>query len=111
MFYGKPLYVAIAQRKEERQAQLQFQYAQRVARSPTTVLTGGYTPVYYAPPGHVVPQVPSREGALMYQPFGLSPAGWRPNGFVAPSSRPIFQSTPLPAVSQLHSRDDQFLGF
>ncbi|WOL15250.1 polyadenylate-binding protein 4-like [Canna indica] len=94
MFYSKPLYVAIAQRKEERQAQLQLHYAQRMAGSPAAVLPTGYTPLYYAP-SSVVPQVPPRQG-LMYQPFGLSP-GWRPNGLVAPS-RPIFQSTPPPAM-------------
>ncbi|XP_010933305.1 polyadenylate-binding protein 7 [Elaeis guineensis] len=97
MFYGKPLYVAIAQRKEERQAQLQLQYAQRMAGltgSSTAVMPAGYPHLYYTPPG-VVPQIPPRQG-LVYQPFGLSP-GWRPSGFVPPSG-PAFQPMPLPVM-------------
>ncbi|RWW78729.1 hypothetical protein BHE74_00013040 [Ensete ventricosum] len=106
MFYGKPLYVAIAQRKEERQAQLQMMYAQRMAASPAAVLPTGYGPLYYASSG-VVSQVPPRQG-VMYQPFGIRP-GWRPNGFVAPS-RPIFQSMPLPAMSNTSRQHRQNRG-
>ncbi|CAL9169784.1 uncharacterized protein LOC135648930 [Musa acuminata AAA Group] len=106
MFYGKPLYVAIAQRKEERQAQLQMMYAQRMAGSPAAVLPTGYGPLYYASSG-VVSQVPPRQG-VMYQPFGIRP-GWRPNGFVAPS-RPIFQSMPLPAMSNTSRQHRQNRG-
>lgn len=97
MFHRKPLYVAIAQRKEERQAQLQLQYAQCMAglAGPSTVFPGGYHPLYYAAPG-VVSQVPPRPG-LMYQPLGLRP-GWRSNGF-APPTRPGFQPSPVPVVS------------
>ncbi|KAG1368826.1 putative Polyadenylate-binding protein 7 [Cocos nucifera] len=94
MFYGKPLFVAIAQKKDERQAQLQLQYAQRMAGlagSPTAVLPAGYPPFYYAP--GIVAQIPPRQG-LVYQPFGLRP-GWGPSGFVPPS-RPAFQPMPLP---------------
>lgn len=97
MFYGKPLYVAVAQRKVERRAQLQLQYAQRVAGlagSPTSVMPAGYPPLYYTPPG-IVSQVPPRQG-LVYQPFGLRP-GWIPSGSVPPS-RPAFQPMPLPVV-------------
>lgn len=97
MFHRKPLYVAIAQRKEDRQAQLQVQYAQRIAglAGPSTaVIPGGYPPYYYAATG-VVSQVPSRPG-LVYQPLGLRP-GWRPNGF-APPTRP-FQPSPVSVVS------------
>ncbi|XP_008811028.1 polyadenylate-binding protein 4-like [Phoenix dactylifera] len=97
MFHGKPLYVAIAQRKEERQAQLQLQYAQRMAGltgSPTAVMPAGYPPLYYTPPG-VVPQIIPRQD-LVYQPFGLRP-GWRPSGFVPPLG-PAFQPMPLPVM-------------
>nr|XP_010923280.1 polyadenylate-binding protein 7 isoform X2 [Elaeis guineensis] len=96
MFYGKPLYVAIAQRKEERQAQLQLQYAQRMAGlagSPTAVMPAGYPPLYYAP--GIVSQIPPRQG-LVYQPFGLRP-GWRPSGFVPPSGA-AFQPMPVPVM-------------
>ncbi|GLT25780.1 hypothetical protein SLA2020_008890 [Shorea laevis] len=98
MFHCKPLYVAIAQRKEDRQAQLQLQYAQRMAglAGPSTpVIPGGYPPLYYTTPSGVVSQVPPRPG-LMYQPLALRP-GWRANGF-APPTAPTFQPSPLPAV-------------
>lgn len=98
MFHCKPLYVAIAQRKEDRQAQLQLQYAQRLAglAGPSTVvLPGGYPPLYYASPTGIVSQVPLRPG-MMHQPFGLRP-GWRVNGF-APPTRPVFQPSSLPLV-------------
>ncbi|KAI4349059.1 hypothetical protein L6164_009704 [Bauhinia variegata] len=97
MFHRKPLYVAIAQRKEDRQVQLQLQFAQRIAglAGPSTaVIPGGYPPYYYSSPG-VVSQVPPRPG-LMYQPLGLTP-GWRANGF-APT-RPSFQQSPVPVAS------------
>ncbi|KAL6988292.1 hypothetical protein U1Q18_014042 [Sarracenia purpurea var. burkii] len=98
MFHRKPLYVAIAQRKDERQAQLQLQYAHLMAglAGPSTALTGAYPPFYYAAPPGVVPNIPSHPG-LMYQPLGLSP-GWRANGFASPS-RPGFQQPPVPLVS------------
>ncbi|XP_048225667.1 polyadenylate-binding protein 7 [Ricinus communis] len=94
MFHRKPLYVAIAQRKEERQAQLQLQYAQRIAgfHGPSTpVIPGGYTPLYYTAPSQVHP----RPG-MMYQPLAMRP-GWRGNGF-APPSRPVFQPSHLPVM-------------
>lgn len=103
MFHQKPLYVAIAQRKEERLAQLQIQYAQRMAglaAGPSAVIPGGYPPLYYTAPPGVVSQVPPRPG-LMYQPLGLRP-GWGPNGF-APPTRPAFQPPTLPLVRPLWS--------
>ncbi|KAG8479872.1 hypothetical protein CXB51_029596 [Gossypium anomalum] len=96
MFHRKPLYVAIAQRKEDRQAQLQLQYAQRMpglAGPSTVVLPGGYPPLYYASPTGFVSQVPLRPG-MMHQPLGLRP-GWRANGFALPT-RPVFQYSSLP---------------
>lgn len=89
MFHGKPLYVTIAQRKEDRKAQLQLQHAQRAAAElvghSSTFIPGGYPPVYYP-----------RQG-MMYQPVGLRP-GWRPNSFVHPTRLP-FQPSQLPVVS------------
>ncbi|KAK4838190.1 hypothetical protein QYF36_011758 [Acer negundo] len=96
MFHRKPLYVAIAQRKEDRQAQLQLQYAQQIAglAGPSTnVFPGGYPPLYYTAPSGVVPQVPPRPG-MIYQPLGMR-GGWRANGF-SPQTRPVFQASPLP---------------
>ncbi|KAI8013427.1 Polyadenylate-binding protein 7 [Camellia lanceoleosa] len=103
MFHRKPLYVAIAQRKEERHAQLQIQYAQHIAglAGPSTVIPGGYPPFYYTGPPSVVSQVPPQPG-LMYQPLGLRPF-WRANGF-APPTRPGFQPSPLPVVTDWASK-------
>ncbi|XP_043701551.1 polyadenylate-binding protein 7-like [Telopea speciosissima] len=106
MFRQKPLYVAIAQRKEDRRAQLQLQYAQRftgLAGPSTAVIPSGYSPLYYTPPG-VVSQIPPRQG-LVYQPLGLRP-GWRANGF-APPARPAFQPMPLPVVPNIPRQNRQ----
>lgn len=107
MFHGKPLYVAIAQRKEERQTQLQMQYAQRMtelAGTQTAVIPAGFPPLYYSPTG-VVPQIPPRQG-LIYQPFGTRP-GWRPSGFMPPA-RPTFQpmaSSMIPNSPRQHRQN------
>ncbi|KAG0477333.1 hypothetical protein HPP92_014174 [Vanilla planifolia] len=97
MFHGKPLYVAIAQRKEDRRAQLQIHFAQRMAglvSSPTAVIPAGYPPLYYGPPG-VMPQIPPRQN-VVFQPYGLRPT-WRPSGFVPPT-RPGFQPMQFPVI-------------
>ncbi|KAH0752508.1 hypothetical protein KY285_005656 [Solanum tuberosum] len=96
MLHRKPLYVAIAQRKEERQAQLQLQHAQRLAglTGASAMYPGAYPPLYY--PGHgVVPQVPARPG-LMYQSLAMRP-GWGTNGFTN-TPRPSYQPAPVPMI-------------
>ena len=93
MFHQKPLYVAIAQRKEDRQVQLQIQYAQRmVGLHSTAVIPSGYPPYYYTTPSGVVPQMPP-QSMMMCQPLGSRP-GWRANGF-APPTGPTFQPSPV----------------
>lgn len=106
MFRKKPLYVAIAQRKDERQAQLQLQYAQHLAglAGPSTFIHGAYPPLYYAAPPSVVSHVSPRPG-LMYQPLGLRP-GWRAGGF-APPTRPGFQQSPLPVTPRRQHRQSR----
>ncbi|KAL0309631.1 UNVERIFIED_CONTAM: Polyadenylate-binding protein 7 [Sesamum radiatum] len=102
ILHRKPLFVAIAQRKEEREAQLKLQYAQPMAgfAGQSAVIPGGYSPFYYPLPG-VVPQIPAGPG-LMYQPLGIRP-GWRDNGFadrykpaVQPSAVPSIPNSPTP---------------
>ncbi|KAF8042727.1 hypothetical protein BT93_A1145 [Corymbia citriodora subsp. variegata] len=98
MFHGKPLYVAIAQRKEERQAHLQIQYTHQIpglAGASTAVIPGGYPPIYYTAPSSLISQGHSRPG-LMYQPIGLRP-GWRSPGFPHPA-RPGFQPSSFPVI-------------
>ncbi|CAN0926240.1 Polyadenylate-binding protein 7 [Linum grandiflorum] len=101
MFHRKPLYVAIAQKKEDRQVQLQMQYAHRMVGvglpGPSTavnVMPAGYPPFMYTAPPGLVSQVPPRPG-LMYQPFGMNMIrpGWRGNSF-APAMRPAYQQPP-----------------
>lgn len=111
MFHRKPLYVAIAQRKEERHAQLQLQYVQRMAGlaagTSTTVIPSGYPPLYYTAPSSVLSHVHPRPG-LMYQPFGLRP-GWRGNGF-APPTRPALQPSTLPVMPNTSRQNRQNRG-
>jgi len=97
MVNGKPIYVALAQRKEVRRAQLEQQYAQRLMmprpgmqQQPGGPGAGMYppgTPVFYAPPGSVPPGAP-RPG-MVYQ--AMVPRGYR--GPV-PAPRPGYP--PLP---------------
>ncbi|KAL2229353.1 polyadenylate-binding protein 7 [Sesamum indicum] len=97
MLRRKPLYVAIAQRKEERHAKLQLLYAQRMAAlagQQSTVIPGGYSPLYYPAPGVVSP-IPAQPG-LMYQPPGIRP-GWRANSITNPT-RPAVQPSPVASV-------------
>ncbi|XP_027935772.1 polyadenylate-binding protein 7 [Vigna unguiculata] len=93
MFYGKPLYIAFAQRKEDRKTQLKLHYAPQQARlngSPATVIPPGFTPYFY-------PNVTSHvfQSGLLYQPLGLG-SGWRANDFTPPT-RP-FQPSQVPIV-------------
>nr|XP_033511904.1 polyadenylate-binding protein 7-like isoform X2 [Nicotiana tomentosiformis] len=98
MFGQKPLYVAIAQRKEARQAQLQHMHAQGIAGATefSAFFPGGYPPLYYRAPG--VLQVPARP-ELMYQPLSMRHSGMV-NGFTN-LSRPACQPFPISLVSVL----------
>uniref|UniRef100_A0ACD5TZ79 Uncharacterized protein n=1 Tax=Avena sativa TaxID=4498 RepID=A0ACD5TZ79_AVESA len=99
MFYGKPLYVAIAQRKEDRKARLEQRFAELAtmpgAASP--VIPTGYPHVYFAHPSTHFPQGPSRQG-FMYPPMGIG-QDWRQNVFPSPHSiqqihAPLMPNTP-----------------
>ncbi|KAK7345453.1 hypothetical protein VNO77_16057 [Canavalia gladiata] len=79
MFHRKPLYVAIAQRKEDRQTQLRLQYAQQLA---------GFQHYFYA---SVVPHM--HQSGMLYQPLGLR-SGWKDNGFAPLTSS--FQQSQIP---------------
>ncbi|MCL7051507.1 hypothetical protein MKW94_006754, partial [Papaver nudicaule] len=89
MCHGKPLYVAVAQTKEERRTQLQLQFSHKTAglAVPTSpaVIPAGYPPLFYPMPPNMVPLQ-----GLMRQPMGLTPE-WRTNRFLPPA-RPSFQS-------------------
>ena len=84
MFSGKPLYVAIAQRKEDRKARLQQRFAEfaTMPRAASPVIPTGYPHVYFAHPSTHFPQGPSRQG-FMYPPMGIGQE-WTQNVFSSP---------------------------
>eukprot|EP00898_Chlorokybus_atmophyticus_P001406 jgi/Chlat1/2266/Chrsp17S08727 len=94
MLLGKPIYVALAQRREVRRAQLEAQYAQRMGMSRGSLgapMPGGPmyppgTPIFYAAPAGMPPGAPRQN--LVYQPV-MAPRGWR-----GPQARPGFQPMP-----------------
>uniref|UniRef100_A0A8C6S254 RRM domain-containing protein n=1 Tax=Nannospalax galili TaxID=1026970 RepID=A0A8C6S254_NANGA len=90
----KPLFVALAQRKEEHQAHLTNQYMQRMATVPNPVIS----PYQLAPPsGYFMAAVPqTQNGAAYYPPSQI--AQLRPSPRSAP--RPPF-STMRPNSSQV----------
>ena len=91
MFHGKPLYVAIAQRKEDRKAQLQLRFEQSSSkRVPSTMIQQGY-PFYYTP------TVVSPHQGFFHQPLGMNQM-WQSNGFASTRHQPI-QSSLVNAVS------------
>lgn len=105
MFHQKPLYVAIAQRKEERQAQLLLKFSQvmRGFAGQSAVIPGRYSSLYYPVPG-VSTQVAARpRPGMMYQPFGMRP-GWGADGY-ANYSIPAFNASPFRLVSLLYHSD------
>ncbi|KAL8504979.1 hypothetical protein ACS0TY_016252 [Phlomoides rotata] len=90
----KPLYVSIAQRKEDRQAHLQLVYAHRLSGfsgPPSPVLSGGYPHIYYSAPG-LVSQIHTPP-SLLFQAPNMRP-GWRANAIPNPS-RPVVHPSPV----------------
>ncbi|GBG91851.1 hypothetical protein CBR_g53742 [Chara braunii] len=100
MLNGKPIYVALAQRKEVRRAQLEQHYAQRlvIARPgaagaslpPATPGPPVYppgAPVYYQAAPGVVPPTAQR----LYPPM-MARGAWRATGPAPPPARPAFQT-------------------
>eukprot|EP00249_Psilotum_nudum_P024059 c29075_g1_i3 orf=339-2252(+) len=100
MIQGKPIYVALAQRKEVRRAQLEQQYVQRMAGPAAAMVPAAYPPMYYAPPPGMLPPMSPRQG-IMY-PLGLRP-GWRAVA-MPPAGRPGFQPMPMLPMRQLRHR-------
>ncbi|KAM3341269.1 polyadenylate-binding protein 7 [Capsicum galapagoense] len=102
LFGQKPLYVAIAQRKEERQAQLQLKHAQGIAgpAGASAFFSGGYPLVYYRALSDL--QIPARP-VLLDQPLCMG-HNWMVNGFTN-SIKPRYQMSLVPDASQYrHNR-------
>ncbi|KAJ8532786.1 hypothetical protein K7X08_015675 [Anisodus acutangulus] len=97
MFGQKPLFVAIAQRKEERQAQLQLNHAQGIPEltGSSAFFPGGYPSLYYRDLGDL--QLPARPG-MLYQPLSMRHS-WMVNGFTN-SIRPPCEISLIPDASQ-----------
>ncbi|XP_031234419.1 polyadenylate-binding protein 4 isoform X5 [Mastomys coucha] len=106
---SKPLYVALAQRKEERKAHLTNQYMQRVAGMralPANAILNQFQP---AAGGYFVPAVPQAQGRPAYytpnqlaqmRPNPRWQQGGRPQGFQGMPSA-LRQSGPRPALRHL----------
>ncbi|XP_016045483.1 polyadenylate-binding protein 4 isoform X3 [Erinaceus europaeus] len=105
---SKPLYVALAQRKEERKAHLTNQYLQRVAGMralPANAILNQFQP---AAGGYFVPAVPQAQGRPYYTPNQIAQMrpnprwqqGGRPQGFQGMPSA-IRQSGPRPTLRHL----------
>ena len=91
MFHNKPLYVALAQRKEVRRIQLQARFSQPMPTlsGPGGASVGGYPTICHAPTHGVVPHMVPRQG-ITYRNLGLRP-GWSSWGDLALSQRPAFE--------------------
>ncbi|XP_075757383.1 polyadenylate-binding protein 1-like isoform X2 [Pelodiscus sinensis] len=91
----KPLYVALAQRKEERKAILTNQYMQRLAtmRALPGPLLGSFQP----PTGYFLPAIPQPQTrATFYSPSPVAPVRPAPRWSTQPSRLPSYQTaTPL----------------
>jgi len=77
MVNGKPLYVAVAQRKDARKSQLEAQRAAAAQRMPM--------PMYYPPPmGGRMPLMP--RGGARGMPMPMMPGMYMPNGYPGPGA-------------------------
>uniref|UniRef100_A0A8C5K4K3 Polyadenylate-binding protein n=1 Tax=Jaculus jaculus TaxID=51337 RepID=A0A8C5K4K3_JACJA len=106
---SKPLYVALAQRKEERKAHLTNQYMQRVAGMRALPASAILNQLQPAAGGYFVPAVPQAQGRPPYytpnqlaqmRPNPRWQQGGRPQGFQGMPSA-IRQSGPRPALRHL----------
>lgn len=112
MLKGKPLYVALAQRKEVRKAQLEQAMAQRMAMAPRQagpmgpgMPFGGPMPFFAAGPGGMPQQRPGAPGGFFPAPFpgprGMAgPGGRGPRGGpgMMPNAQPGFSPYGMPPM-------------
>jgi hypothetical protein len=105
MFHGKPLYVALAQRKQDRQAILQQHFNQlaRMVGSANSIIPTGYPHVYFAHPAAHLPQGHPRHG-FVYPPMAIGHE-WRPNMFPSPQNPQQIQSPMVCSCLEIESLD------
>lgn len=96
MVLGKPMYVALAQRRDVRKAQLQAQYNPAAAPPRPIAPVPGRPPAPVQPmPGMFPPgQMPPPYGAPYYQPPGMAPPPRGPPGGAGVG--PIYPSPMVP---------------
>jgi polyadenylate-binding protein len=99
MLEGKPLYVALAQRKEARRAQLEQQHSSRnkMAGIPTPAMGYAPQPMFYPgmPQGRI-PMYPQQMVPRRWHPAQAGPAGAMPNMMNLQQGRPVnFQLMPM----------------
>ncbi|XP_077315927.1 polyadenylate-binding protein 1-like isoform X2 [Lithobates pipiens] len=88
----KPLYVALAQRKEERKAILTNQYMQRITNSRT--MPPPMFPAFQQPPNYLVSSVQQQMGRGFFSPGQVAPI--RPTGHWQQHPRPSQFHPPTP---------------
>ncbi|GJN31069.1 hypothetical protein PR202_gb19424 [Eleusine coracana subsp. coracana] len=121
MFYGKPLYVALAQRKEDRQAILHqhfTQLARMVAGSANSMIPTGYPHVYFAHPSAHIPQGPPRHGFIvlfllhLYRTFEFKQRFSHPKYFsndVVANGLAIHHGDPVPSMNNAEMSEQQMV--
>ncbi|XP_029768472.1 polyadenylate-binding protein 1-like [Terrapene carolina triunguis] len=93
----KPLYVALAQRKEERKAILTNQYMQRLATM--RALPGPLLGSFQAPTGYFLPAIPQPQTrATFYSPSPVAPVRPAPRWSAQPSRPPSAYHTTTPIL-------------
>ncbi|KAM4603195.1 embryonic polyadenylate-binding protein isoform 1-T1 [Discoglossus pictus] len=96
----KPLYVALAQRKEERKAILTNQYMQRLATMRT--MPGPLLGSFQHPPNYYMPPVPQPPNRAFYSPNPVAPV--RPPPHWAASRPPPEYPPPTPIMRAIPPR-------
>ncbi|XP_053572687.1 polyadenylate-binding protein 1-like [Bombina bombina] len=96
----KPLYVALAQRKEERKAILTNQYMQRLATM--RAMPGPLLGSFQQPTSYFLPAVPQPPSRTFYSPSPVAPV--RPSPHWAQTSRPPQYQTATPLMRAVPPR-------
>ncbi|KAK7392525.1 hypothetical protein VNO78_20967 [Psophocarpus tetragonolobus] len=100
MFHGKPLYISIAQKKEDRKSQLKLHYAPQQAgldRPSPAAISGGFPPYF----------CPSVDSQMLQSGVWYPPLEWRTNDFAPPTRS--FQQLQVPIVPNItgHHRENR----
>ncbi|KAJ3072553.1 Protein phosphatase PP2A regulatory subunit B [Podochytrium sp. JEL0797] len=95
---GKPIYVALAQRKDVRRAQLSAQMQQRAQMRMQQQMPQGFPGMFYPPPNGMVPQQQQQRGgpgAPFFPPNMAQRPRWAPNQQGVPAGFPAQPGMPM----------------